>query len=140
MPNLLPYYGNRLSIEDTDVPIDRMVSSRDMTLAPPFRGGAIALFPAPRDRRVSGRLVADPGVPALQGRRALEAVVSISGVAAVQTWLGADGEFYLEGLEPGTYLLEVTAPDLRCQATIALPNSDVPVIRLGDVPCKGIVP
>jgi outer membrane usher protein len=140
VPNLLPYYGNRLSIEDTDVPIDRMVTSRDMTLAPPFRGGAIAVFPAPRDRRVSGRLVADAGAPTLKGRRALDAVVSISGASAEHTWLGTDGEFYLEGLEPGTYLLDVTAPDLRCQATIALPTSDLPVIPLGDVPCKGVAP
>jgi outer membrane usher protein FimD/PapC len=140
VPNLLPYYGNRLSIDDTDVPIDRMVNSRDVTLAPPFRGGAIAVFPAPRERRASGRLLADGDLPALEGRRALEAVVSLSGPSSAETWLGADGGFYVEGLEPGTYVVEVSAPDVKCRATIELPASDEPVVRLGEIFCRAVGP
>ena len=135
LPNLLPYYGNRISIADTDVPIDRMLSARDVTLAPPYRGGAIATFPAPRQQRLSGRLVAGPGVPAIEGPRALSARVSVAGQVSSETWLGAGGEFYLEGLDAGTYVLDVIGPDLKCRAAIDVHDSDAPVLRLGDVPC-----
>jgi outer membrane usher protein len=140
VPNLLPYYGNRLSIDDTDVPIDRTVTLRDVTLAPPYRGGAIALFPAPRERRITGRLIADGDMPALEGQRALDAVVSFSGPSRAETWLAADGEFYIVGLEPGAYVIDVTAPDLRCRASLHIPGSELPVIRLGEVRCGGVTP
>jgi hypothetical protein len=117
-----------------------MVTSRDMTLAPPFRGGAIAVFPATRERRASGRLVSETGAPALAGRQALEAIVSFAGPSTVQTWLGGDGEFYVEGLEPGHYVIDVEAPALRCRAEVDVPTSDAPITRLGDLRCTGVSP
>jgi outer membrane usher protein len=136
VPNLLPYYGNRISIADSDVPIDRMVSRRELTLAPPYRGGAIAEFPAPREQRLSGRLVAGEGLPAIRGAVALSATVTLTGASTVETWLGSDGEFYVEGLEPGRYAIALAAPLLRCDASIDVPVSDAAVIRLGDVRCE----
>ena len=54
VPNLLPYYGNHLSIADVDVPLDLSIGASEMTLAPPYRGGAVALFPVTRDQRPHG--------------------------------------------------------------------------------------
>jgi outer membrane usher protein len=136
VPNLLPYYGNRISIADSDVPIERMVARRELTLAPPYRGGAIAEFPAPREQRLSGRLVAGAGLPAIRGALALSATVTLTGARTVETWLGSGGEFYVEGLEPGRYAVTLTAPQLRCSASIDVPVADAPVVRLGDVPCE----
>ena len=134
LPNLLPYYGNRITIADTDVPVDRTLAATEVTLAPPYRGGAIAEFPATRQRRLSGRVVLPDGAP-IAGQRALDATARIAGAVAVETWLGAGGEFYAEGLEPGDYALEVTAPGFRCTSTFRVAESDAPVLRVGDVLC-----
>jgi outer membrane usher protein len=138
LPNLLAYYGNRISIADTDVPVDRTLASRDVILAPPYRGGAIAEFPAPRQRRAAGRLVASGRMPALTGPRANDAVVVIETPAGpVETWLGPQGEFYIEGLGPGEYVIRVVSGEARCEASVSMPADDVPVVQLGDVPCAG---
>jgi outer membrane usher protein len=134
VPNLLPYYGNKISIADTDVPIDRTVTRRDATLAPPFRGGVIAEFPAPRQQRLSGRVVLSDGSP-LDGPRALDSAARIAGRTSTDTWLGAGGEFYVEGLGPGAYTLEVSAPGFRCSGRFEIPDTDAPVVRVGDVEC-----
>jgi outer membrane usher protein len=134
LPNLLPYYGNRIAIEDTDVPVDRTVSAREVTLAPPYRGGAIAEFPALRQQRLSGRVVLPDGTP-IAGPQALDATARIAGPVAVETWLGSGGELYVEGLGAGDYTIEVTAPALACTARFAVPESDAPVVGVGDIRC-----
>lgn len=137
VPNLLAYYGNRISIEDTDVPVDRALASRDVVLAPPYRGGAIAEFPALRQRRLAGRLVATGGLPELRGQLAVDATLYIDTPrGVVETWLGTDGEFYVEGLEPGTYPARVASSDeFTCHARLVVPGNDAPVIRLGEISC-----
>src|SRR5438105_3629784 len=37
VPNLLSYYGNRLSIEDRDIPLNYEVAAVEKTIAPPYR-------------------------------------------------------------------------------------------------------
>ena len=56
VPNLLPYYGNKISIADADVPLDRTIDSVESTVAPPVRGGAVVRFPVRRIQSVSGVL------------------------------------------------------------------------------------
>ena len=105
MPNLLAYYGNQISIADADVPADRTLSYKQLLLATPYRGGAIAEFPATREWRVAGSLTL-PGDPeGLRGQRALDARAHGRDTprGPIDSWLGADGEFYLEGLAPGSY-------------------------------------
>jgi hypothetical protein len=113
-----------------------MVTARDVVLAPPYRGGAIAEFPAPRERRIGGRVVAAEGSPALEGQTALDAIVRIDHTAgAIETWLGVDGAFYVEGLAPGEYVLDVRTGDFRCTARLQIPDVDAPVVKVGDLPC-----
>src|SRR5439155_2932993 len=57
VPNLLPYYGNRLAIADGDVPFDYTVGATERVIAPPHRGGAVVAFPVARTRRLTGRVV-----------------------------------------------------------------------------------
>ena len=136
VPNLLPYYGNRISIADADVPVDRALASRDVVLAPPYRGGAIAEFPAPRQRRVAGRLVAAGDAPALAGPRALDALVTVETAGGpLETWLGQDGQFYIEGLEPGSYRVRVVTGEDACEAALDVPATEAPVVQVGEVAC-----
>jgi len=136
VPNLLAYYGNRISIADADVPVDRMLTTSDVVLAPPYRGGAIAEFPALRQRRIAGRLMTAEGLPALRGQLAIDATVVVETPdGEVETWLGPDGDFYLEGIGPGSYRARVTAGEFSCQARLSVPESDAPVVRLGELVC-----
>jgi len=136
LPNLLAYYGNQISIADADVPADRTLSYKQLLLATPYRGGAIAEFPATREWRVAGSLTLLGNPLALRGQRALDARVTVETPRGpIDSWLGADGEFYLEGLAPGAYVLQVTSGEVRCDATLVVPVSDAPVIRAGDLAC-----
>ena len=128
LPNLLADYGNQISIADADVPADRSLLYMQLLLATPYRGGAIAEFPATREWRVTGSLtvVGNPGI--LRGQRALDARLTVETPSGpIDSWLGADGEFYLEGLAPGAYIVQVSAGEFRCDATLRVPVSDAPV-------------
>ena len=58
-----PTTATRSSIADGDVPVDRSLDASRMVIAPPFRGGAVVKFAAPRQWRVTGTVVAtgEPG-------------------------------------------------------------------------------
>jgi outer membrane usher protein len=136
VPNLLAYYGNRVSINDADVPMDRDLPKDAVLLAPPFRGGAIALFPAPRPSRVTGHFVVlrDRGVftPANWGLTIATPTGSIS------SGLGGDGAFYLENLPPGNYAATIEGDGLRCRATLHVPASEDAVIKSGVTTCTAV--
>jgi outer membrane usher protein len=133
VPDLLPYYGNLLSIADQDVPLELTIGRRDMTLAPPAGGGAVALFPVTREVRVSGRVqVLDHGAHVVPkyGRMTLRVKD-----ATFESPIGGSGQFYFEGLDAGTHVATVEYEGGTCTWTMAVP-SDGPVVRqLGLVTC-----
>lgn len=128
VPDLLAYYGNQIAIADSDVPVDRTVSRNRLLIAPPYRGGAIASFPAPREWRITGRLVAES---------ISNGPLRIGGPdGSARSTLGPGGEFYLEGFGPGTYHAVAGEGDEACEATLVVPDSDAPVIRMGELLCR----
>jgi outer membrane usher protein len=134
VPDLLPYFANQLKIADSDVPLDYEIGKADMTLAPPYRGGALAVFPVQQIRRISGTLQILDGtrrVPATYG----EISVSVDGKEA-HSPIGADGRFYFENLANGRYAAIVKYTGGRCMFTLSIPKSDEPVIDLGAVQCR----
>ena len=56
IPNLLPYYGNQVSIVDTSVPIDYALDTDRRVIAVPYRGGALVTFPVHRIQQITGTL------------------------------------------------------------------------------------
>jgi outer membrane usher protein len=134
VPNLLPYYGNRLSIADVDVPLELSIGAREMTLAPPYRGGAVALFPVSREQRLTGTIVvASAGglVVPVSGR-----LTVASDGHPIESPIGRGGQFYLEGLTPGTYQATVEHEALTCRFALRVVESDAPVVKLGTVQCN----
>jgi outer membrane usher protein len=133
VPNLLPYYGNQLRIADEDVPLAMTVRERALTLAPPWRGGAVALFPVMREQRVTGevRLEQDGirDVPAY-GR-----LVVTAGDTTAESPIGAGGEYYLEGVPAGVLRAVIEHGDRRCAFDLRVPESEAPVTRLGTATC-----
>ncbi len=51
---MLPYYANRLSIADQDVPVGHEVPRREQAVAPLYRGGAVVTFKADKVAAVIG--------------------------------------------------------------------------------------
>jgi outer membrane usher protein len=134
IPGLLPYYGNRLSIADSDVPVDRDLQRNEMVLATPYRGGALALFSAPRPWRVSGRIVLLRGTElVVPANGAL--TVTIGG-RALDSDLGSDGTYYFEGVPPGDYPARLVFAGDTCDLTLHVPPSNAPVIKAGVATCS----
>ncbi len=134
VPDLLAYYGNQLNISDTDVPIDYVVPDVQTTLAPPYRGGAVALFPVHRVQRSVGSvmLVTPSGdqAPAFG-----ELAVTAAGKRLVSP-LGAAGEFYFEDLPAGRHDAVVNYRDVTCTFTLDVPMTNAPSQTLGRFRCQ----
>ncbi len=135
MPDLLPYYANQLTIADSDVPLDYEISKVNLTLAPPYRGGALAVFPVQQVRRISGTIrIIEGGQPrpATYG----EIVVKTDGEDAVSP-VGSDGRFYFENLATGKHAATAKYTGGSCGFTLVIPKSEDQVIELGTVECQG---
>jgi outer membrane usher protein len=134
VPNLLPYYGNRLGIKDTDVPLDYEVGATEKTVAPPYRGGALVTFPVRRTQSIRGKVLVETGrgelVPAFG-----QVTLSVTGHGVVSP-LGGRGEFEFENLASGNYGALVEFKDGTCSFTIHVPPSDVQFIDLGVLRCS----
>lgn len=137
VPGLLAYYGNHVSIADSDIPADREVQKNETLIAPPYRGGALALFPALRPWRVSGRIVMMRGTSVVVPANGMLQVAT--GAGWLESDLGSDGAYYLEGVAPGDYRARVTLGADTCDFTLHVPRSDAPVIRGGVATCSAMV-
>jgi outer membrane usher protein len=134
IPNLLPYYGNRLTIEDKDIPPAYDIGANERVVAPPFGGAVQALFPVKRLQSLSGTLVVE-----FAGQRIVPAygqlTVTVDGKPVVSP-LGKQGEFYLEDVPPGRYPAEVEYQNGVCRFELSVPASDDPILDLGTVVCS----
>ena len=107
-----------------------------MLLAPPYRGGAIALFPAPRPWRVAGRFVVLRDRTVITPSNWALSIATPSG--PLTTALGSDGAFYVEGVVPGDHRAELSGDGLACVVTLHVPSSADPVIRTGVTTCSDV--
>jgi outer membrane usher protein len=131
---LLPYYGHRLSIEDTDVPVTYAVGGVEQTVAAPNRGVATVRFDVQRIQAVTGRLVA-PGIagatPPAYGTLTVELVGG-----ATTSPIGADGTFWLEQLPAGHHPAQIVWKHGTCGFTLSVPpNATTDIVDLGTVGC-----
>ena len=136
VPNLLPYYGNRLGISDQDIPIDYSIAVTDRLVAPPVKGGSVVTFPARRVQAFVGAVVVETG-----GRTVTPAYGQLTVTAEGQTYespIGRDGEFYLENLPRGRHAAVVDHKDALCRFTLETPVSAASLVDIGTVRC--IVP
>lgn len=133
VPNLLPYYGNRLSIQDSDVPLNYEVQDVEKTIAPPHRGGALVVFPVHQIRTVTGTLSVRGAkrefVPAFG-----ELTLTARGTS-VQSPLGRGGEFYFENIAAGTWDALIETHEGSCRFRLKVPAGTDPVVKLGHMTC-----
>jgi outer membrane usher protein len=134
VPNLLPYYGNKLGISDKDIPLNYTIDATEKIVAPPFRGGAVVSFPVQRIQRILGQINLDDGVsttvPAY-GQLSLNANGKL-----FESPIGRQGEFYLENLPAGRYSAKVEHKEGSCTFALNIPESDQSEIKLGTLKCQ----
>ena len=133
VPDLLSYYGNRLSISDQDVPIDYAIDGTEKVVAPPHRGGALVSFPVRKVQSVTGILAVRTGsariVPASG-----ELTVQIDGIASSSP-IGNGGEFYFESLPAGRHPATVEYGGGTCRFELDIPASNESFLDVGQVVC-----
>jgi outer membrane usher protein len=133
LPNMLPYYGNQVRINDKDIPLDHAVDAMLKTVAPPLRGGAVIRFPVHRVQAFVGKLkINELGrtiIPKLG-----ELKVNTSDRAYTSP-IGNGGEFYLENIAPGKHAATIQYEDGECHFTIDLPDSTNQFVKLGTLAC-----
>ena len=133
VPDLQPYYGNLLNIADGDIPLQYAVPEVGVTLAPPYRGGAVAVFDVQRVQRVLGKLLTSDDRPLAYG----ELTVTSAAGRSFGSPVGNDGSFYFENLAAGSYAAVVENRGSRCTFTLEIPVSSEIVINVGKVRCTG---
>jgi outer membrane usher protein len=135
IPNLTSYYGNRVEIDDQDVPLDYSIASTELIVAPAYRSGAVVDFPVRRIQAYLGTLVVESEagfvVPAYGD------LTVTSGGKAFTSPIGEHGEFYLEGLPAGTYPAKVVYREGECAFEfMAAPSPTERFTKMGEISCK----
>lgn len=133
VPNLLPYYGNPLRINDQDIPLTYDVQDVEKVVAPPSRGGAYVEFPVSAVRTITGSVV-------VRGRTA-QLIPSYGqfdlarGGSEYVSPLGRAGEFYFENVASGRYRGTVRFEQGSCTFEVTVPSGNEPAIDLGRLSC-----
>ncbi len=134
VPDLLAYYGNRLSMVLGDLPMDFEVGETERIVAPPYRGGARVAFSLTRTSYVRGF------VRRVEGTLAYGTLIMKLGDETRRSPLGATGEFELQGARPGKWVGVVEHRDGRCEVEIEIPDTSDPVLQLGVFMCRVFMP
>jgi outer membrane usher protein len=128
MPNLQPYYANRLSIGDADVPIDYEIGKTEQLIATAARGGALVKFDVHKVQTVTGIVQVETTIPAYGE------VTS----GARKSPVAANGQFWLEDLLPGSHQAQVEFHDGICRFSLVVPVSKAAMVDVGTIICTGM--
>lgn len=134
IPNLLPYYGNRLAIADQDVPFAYMVEEVERTVAPPRRGAALVHFRARRVQGIRGLLALQSGGGIATPSGGVLSVVVDDRMH--RSPVAPNGEIYFEDLPPGTRAAALRVNDEVFSCVLVIPASPDLIVDLGIVPCR----
>jgi outer membrane usher protein len=131
VPSLSSYYGNRLSIAPTDVPMEYDIAATEQLVATYLRSGARVLFPVRRVQALTGTLELEEGkTPALGELR-----MGIGGETFASP-VGADGRFWLEGVPAGHHSARVEFGGGTCRVELDVPASADRAMDVGTLRCE----
>lgn len=93
IPGLSSYYDNRISIDDTDIPIDHLLNKVEYYISPPSRSGSCVDFDVVRSQPITGHLYLQQGenIQPIEYRE-IELVNATGQKLTIPT--GRGGEFY----------------------------------------------
>jgi outer membrane usher protein FimD/PapC len=130
--NLASYYDNTLSFGAKDLPLDYVFPISEVVISPPARSGTLVEFAVRRYRAIVGTLVEPRDGPpiALEFRE----ITLQRGDATLRSFTARRGEFYVEGVEPGDYVLRATN-GTTCSARVAIPELVAAITDIGAIAC-----
>lgn len=131
-PNLLPYFGNQLGINDKDIPLNYSVGATQKTVAVPYRGGAVIAFPVHRIHQIMGDVVV------MDGRKKIvpaNGQLTVSSKPPQISPIGDDGAFYFEDIPVGTLKALVEYKNGTCWFDMVVPEFKEPLHKMGIVTC-----
>lgn len=131
VPSLPAYNSNLISLDETSVPLDVDVDLSERTVVPMARSGLLVKFKAEPVQGALLALVAEDGKELPVG-----AEVSVSGDKEVYE-VALHGEAFIPVLQfPAD--IHVHWDGVKCQATVAKPESKDPLPRIGPITCRRI--
>ena len=132
--DLLPFYANRIALDEAAVPPNYVLTTPRRDVRVPRNTGALVTLDAAPLHAVTGTLLRQEGgsrVPA--GDRLW--LMHNGGRVAVP--LGQQGRFYLEDLPPGEQSVDVDGAAGNMQCRIAVPAAKAPgIVDLGEIVCR----
>jgi outer membrane usher protein len=132
VPNLIPYYANRIAIDDTDLPMDTTAEVTEQLIASRNRSGVVVRFAAQQLSAVRGSIVFDEaGHTAAYG----ELHLTTAGGEQISP-VGSGGEFELTNLPPGRHRAQLEYAGGSCTIALDVANPGRPIQDLGAVACS----
>jgi len=134
VPNLFSYFGNQLSINPQNVPLNYRIDATSEVVAPPYRGGAVVRFPVHPVQGVTGKLVV-----VVKGRPVVPAFGELTLAANGKEYsspIGRKGEFYLDSPPAGQHPAKVEFKEGVCSFTVAVPKTRQFSVKLGTLTCR----
>lgn len=134
VPRLRPYQRNRISIEQSDLPLDAQIDSLELSAVPYAHSGYGLAFPIRRAKAARLRMILKDGTPLPLGTvlRLNDEKVSFP--------MGLNGRTYLTGLEKHNHL-RARLPDGRsCEVSLDVLFGNEPLLDIGTIYCLEIKP
>jgi outer membrane usher protein len=131
--NIASYYDNFIVFKTNELPLDYVFPSAEKVISPPTRSGTVVAFEIKKNHAVYGALV-----EMRNGKRTtleFREIRLTRGEATIQSFTARRGEFYIEGVEPGRYRLELEGTP-ACVAHITIPDPAEAMTDVGTVVCE----
>jgi len=130
---LTAYYGNPVSINERDIPVDYRIDATKEYVAPPYRGGTVVSFPVRPVRSFVGKLQV-----VMLGKTVIPSFGQLTMDAEGRSFIspiGRDGAFFLDSPPLGRYPARIDFENGTCAFTINIPDLGQPFVRLGTLHC-----
>jgi len=130
--NLSSYYDNFIAFGARDLPMEYVFSSAEKVISPPRRSGTLVTFEVRKVRAVFGVLAErrNGSLAPLEFRE----LTLTRGAQVLKGFTARRGEFYVENIEPGEYVLQLNGA-APCSARLRVPNDAGPMTDVGTLTC-----
>ena len=131
LPSLYSYQNNRVTIDDTAVPIHYSIAGVTKRVSPSFRSGSFISFDVIKIQPITGSLLMkkDGAVVPVEYS---EVRMDVNGHPMIFI-TARGGEFYVENIPPGKYKASFSFEDKPFSVNIVIPETVDTFIELGGV-------
>jgi outer membrane usher protein len=131
--NLASYYDNFVAFGTQNLAFDYVFETAEKVISPLSRSGSLVTFEVKKNRAVYGILLhaADSKPVPLEFRE----LRLIRGNATIRSFTARRGEFYFDGVEPGSYDLRLDG-EPSCTAVLTVPANVSGMTDVGQVRCQ----